>query len=294
MLARYIVARYGGNHVLWDLDRRGQLPWRGRGLLAAGGRAVFPTPPYPLVTLHPYGMDWALDEFNGEPWMTVMGYQSAHGDNEEFLRWITEGPPSTRLAPPATRAPTSIWSRPMRATSPTTRAPRSTTSPCGAPRYWSVLVSPPAGVCYGAHGVWSWSEGKEAPMAHKDTGTPLPWREALEMPGAAHMTVLVELMDTLPWWRLRPAPDLLATQPGQSDARRTIVAARSEDGATALVYAPMEQSIELCLSGLRSPLHGTWVNPRTGARHDAGAVPDAETWRLDTPGDGDWVLVLES
>jgi hypothetical protein len=293
VLARYIVARYGGNHVLWDFIAEANFHGEGAEYWRQVGRAVFPAPPYPPVTLHPGGRDWALDEFNDEPWMTVMGYQSAHGDNEEFLRWITDGPPSTdwRREPP----------RPYINLEPPyeghlayhSRTPFDDFAVRRA-SYWSLLVSPPAGVCYGAHGVWSWSEGKEAPMAHKDTGTPLPWREALEMPGASNMTVMVDLMDTLPWWRLRPAPDLLATQPGQADARRTIVAARSEDGTVALVYAPMEQNVELRLSSLRTPLRGTWVDPRTGARYDAGGTPDAETWRLDTPGDGDWVLVLES
>ena len=46
------------------------------------------------MTLHPYGMDWALYDFVDEPWMDVVGYQSAHGDNEAYLRWIPEGPPS--------------------------------------------------------------------------------------------------------------------------------------------------------------------------------------------------------
>src|SRR5581483_8574092 len=82
VLARYIVARYGGHHVLWDLVAEANFHGEGADYWRAFGRAVFPRPPYPLVTLHPYGMDWVLDEFKDEPWMTVMGYQSAHGDNE--------------------------------------------------------------------------------------------------------------------------------------------------------------------------------------------------------------------
>ena len=189
VLARYIVARYGGNHVLWDLIAEANFHGEGADYWRTVGRAVFPHPPYPLVTLHPYGMDWALDEFNDEPWMTVMGYQSAHGDNEAFLRWITEGPPS-RTGRASRRVPISTWSHPMRDISPITRGKPFDDFAVRRASYWSVLVSPPAGVCYGAHGVWSWSDGKEAPMAHKDTGTPLPWREALDMPASFQMTIL--------------------------------------------------------------------------------------------------------
>ncbi len=118
------------------------------------------------------------------------------------------------------------------------------------------------------------------------------------MPGADDMTVLVELLSTLPWTAMLPAPDLLAEQPGREDARRMIVAARTEDGAAAIVYTPAEGALALRLAGLRLPLRATWVDPRTGERHAAGIIEKEEgevseaERRLDTPGPGDWVLVL--
>ena len=170
ILGRYIVARYGGNHVLWDLIAEANFHGEGADYWRTVGRAIFPQPPYPLVTLHPYGMDWALDEFNDEPWMTVMGYQSAHGDNEAFLRWITEGPASRDW----TRQPI----RPYMNLEPPYEGHIAHHS--GKPFdefavrracYWSVLVSPPAGVCYGAHGIWSWSGQRSSygPQEHGDT-----------------------------------------------------------------------------------------------------------------------------
>lgn len=294
VLARYIVARYGGNHVLWDLIAEANFHDDGAAYWREVGRAIFDAPPYPLVTLHPGGMDWALEEFNDEPWMTVMGYQSAHGDNETFLRWITEGPPSTDWRRDPARPYINLEPPYEGHLAYHSRQPFDDFAVRRA-SYWSLLVSPPAGVCYGAHGVWSWSDGKDAPMAHKNTGVPLPWRDALDMPGSRHMTVMADLMDSLPWWRLRPAPEMIGGQPGRSDARRTIVASRTEDGATAIVYVPLEERIDVRLAGMRRPLRGAWVDPRTGARqpieaHDAAA----ETWSLRTPGPGDWVLVLEA
>jgi len=294
VLARYIVARYGGNHVLWDLIAEANFHGDGAAYWREVGRAVFPAPPYPPVTLHPYGMDWVLDEFNDEPWLTVMGYQSAHGDNETYLRWITQGPPSTDWPREPARPYINLEPPYEGHLAHHSRTPFDDLAVRRA-CYWSLLSSPPAGVCYGAHGVWSWSDGKEAPMAHKDTGTPLPWREALDMPGADDMTVLVELLGTLPWTTMLPAPDLLAEQPGREDARRMVVAARTEDGAAALIYTPAEGSLMLRLAGLRLPLQATWVDPRTGERHAAGVIEEEVgevDRRLDTPGPGDWVLVL--
>lgn len=291
VLARYIVARYGGHHVLWDLIAEANFTGDGAEYWRQVGRAVFPEPPYPPLTLHPYGMNWPFDAFAGEPWLTVLGYQSAHGDDETYLRWIPEGPPSTawrdaparpiiNLEPPYEGHIAYHSQRPF-----DDFAVRRAS-------YWSVLASPPAGVCYGAHGVWSWSEGTEAPMAHTDTGVPLAWREALDMPGSAQMTVLVDALNTLLWWLLRPAPEMIVTQPGRDDARRTVVADRTEDGTAAIVYIPMEETIILRLTGLPTPVRGTWISPRDGAHHDAGVAPEGQTWQLRTPGDGDWIVVL--
>ena len=41
----------------------------------------------------------------------------------------------------------------------------------------------PFGVSYGGHGVWGWDDGSAPPVAHPNPGVPLPWREALRMPG---------------------------------------------------------------------------------------------------------------
>ncbi len=293
VLARYMVARYGGNHVLWDFIAEANFHGEGAEYWRAVGRAVFDAPPYPLVTLHPYGMDWALEEFNDEPWLTVMGYQSAHGDNETYLRWITEGPPSKDWRREPVRPYINLEPPYEGHLAYHSRKPFDDFAVRRA-SYWSLLVSPPAGVCYGAHGVWSWSDGKEAPMAHKDTGTPLPWWEALDMPGADQMRVMVDLMETLPWWRMRPASEMLETQPGRTEPARTIVASRTEDGTVALIYIPAEQSITLRIADLPRPLRGVWVDPRTGSRSDAGVSTEDALWHIATPGSGDWLLVLQT
>ena len=292
-LARYIVARYGGHHVLWDLIAEANFHGEGTDYWRQVARAVFPAPPYPPLTLHPYPMDWPRDVYNDEPWLTVLGYQSAHGDDETYLRWIPEGPPSTDWR----RAP----ARPIINLEPPYEGHLAYHS--GRPfddhavrraAYWSTLASPPAGVCYGAHGIWSWSDGTEAPMAHKDTGTPLPWPEALQMPGAAQMAVLVGLMESLPWPQLRPAPELLLRQPGRDDAHRTVVVCRTEDGNVVVAYSPQEQRIDLRLAGMPSPVAVRWFEPRTGVSHPAASLADTGDVQLAPPGEGDWVLILDA
>lgn len=292
VLARYIVARYGGHHVLWDLIAEANFHGEGAEYWKEVGRAVFPEPPYPPLTLHPYGRDWVLDEFNDEPWLTVMGYQSAHGDDEGHWRWLTEGPPATDWRREPARPIINLEPPYEGHLARHSRTPF-TDATVRRATYWSVFAPPPAGVAYGAHGIWSWSDGTEAPMAHKDTGVPLPWRQALDMPGATSMRRLAELMDSLPWWTLRPSPDLLAHQPGQADARRTVVATRSDDGTLALIYIPAEESVSLRLDGLAQPIGASWYDPRTGERLPADSPRGPGDWTVRTPGSGDWVLLLE-
>lgn len=293
LLARYLVARYDAHHVLWDLVAEGNFHGHGARKWQRIGRAVFDRDRYHPVTLHPYGMDWALYDFADEPWMDVVGYQSAHGDNEAYLRWIPEGPPSTswRVDPP----------RPFINLEPPYEGHVAYHS--GQPfdaatvrrhTFWSLLVSPVAGVAYGGHGVWGWDDGTGAPFAHEKTGPAPAWHEALNLPGALSMRHIADLMASLRWWELRPAPDLLVEQPGRADARRTVVVARTDDGALVLSYVPEGSSLALRGAGLPRSPRATWINPRNGARQPVDAPRTSGDWRPVMPTPEDWVLLIEA
>jgi hypothetical protein len=290
-LARYQVARWGAHHVLWDFVAEADFHldaerWRKL------GRAVFGRGGGHPVTVHPHGRDWVLDELGAEPWLDVCGYQSAHGDDDDHWRWILHGPPSRD------------WRRlPAR---PVINLEPPYEGHLGRPggvlfddfwvrraSLWSLLSVPPAGVGYGSHGVWSWSDGSAPPMAHAKTGTPMPWREALEAPGAAQLGRLAELLAGLDWWRLRPADDVLATQPGERDVRLTALAVRSDEGDVALVYSPSGAELSLDLRALRRPLELHFVDPRSACSSDTVRCED-ERWQGRPPGDGDWLVVLDA
>src|SRR5262249_7506867 len=96
-LLRYQVARYGAHHVLWVLagdngyqGAQGE-KWRRVGAAVFGPRA-HPAP----VTTPPTGMNWPWADWRDETWLTVLGYQSGHGDDADTLRWAHSGPPSLR------------------------------------------------------------------------------------------------------------------------------------------------------------------------------------------------------
>ncbi|HKI33893.1 MAG TPA: DUF4038 domain-containing protein [Gemmataceae bacterium] len=288
-LLRYQVARYGAHHVLWvlagDNDYKGAQGERWRRI----GYAVFGNNRHPApVTTHPTGMNWPWADWRDEGWLTVLGYQSGHGDNAATLRWLHSGPPSDgwRKAP----------ARPVLNLEPPyeDHVAYQSHKPHGAYNvrravYWSLLSTPPAGVTYGAHGLWSWQrKPDEEPPDHKGTGVAKTWREALDLPGSTHVQHAADLFRSLPWWQLRPYQDLLAAQPGGDDPAKHVAAAWSDNGDLAVIYLPVGGEVRLKADRLVEGLKAEWFDPRTGKRKQARE--DAGKYRA--PDEEDWVLVL--
>ena len=301
-LAQYMVARWQGHDVLWilpgDGDYRGERAekWKriGRAVFAASTRMETPARsgqgPHAPVVLHPGGMHWVLREFQNESWVGIHGYQSGHGDDEKTLRWMTEGPPSRdwtieprrpfiNLEPPYENHLAYQSKKPI--------------SPLVVRRavYWSLLNAPTAGVTYGGHGVWGWDDGTQPPTDHKGSGIPLPWKQALTMPGAEQMAHVASLFTSIDFWRLRPAQHVLAEQPGTETATRFIMAAATPKGDLLVAYTPEGPTIVFKAAGVPRG-RATWHNPRTGERTTASALRTEDVVRFDAPGAGDWVLVV--
>jgi hypothetical protein len=244
----------------------------------------------------------------------VIGYQSGHRGHDAAWRWLA-GLPQT----PETLSTRGMWDR-----SPAMHwreAPgkiamnlepcyedhnrmeqarnegifeRYTDEDVRRAMYWSLLVTPTAGVTYGGHGVWGWDEGTEPPLLHPLTGTPRRWSEALHLPGAEQLRHLRAAFELLEWWRLRPDPALVREPLTGDDARGAVVGARTDDGRTAVIYAPAGPTagrVSLDLARLASGLSATWVDPRTGDRQPASGSEDG---RFDAPDGQDWLLILRA
>lgn len=287
LLARYMVARWSANPTVWvlpgDADYRGEKAERWKQI----GRGVFGDRPHAPVSLHPGGMQWNGDEFRNEAWLDILGYQSGHGDDENTLDWLVCGPPATDWTTPPARPLINLeppyenhvsYQSKQRISADFTRRAL----------YWSLLVSPTAGVSYGGHGVWGWDDGTVPPVAHPNTGIPLPWQQAITMPGAEQIRHIAELFESVEWWRLRPAPELLIHQPGDESRERFIAVAKSEAGDLIVAYVPQDREFDLHLEGLPDDLSAIWFNPRNGLRQPAAM----DGGHVKTPTPGDWVLVL--
>jgi hypothetical protein len=292
LLARYMIARWGANDVMWILGGDGDYRGRNAEKWVRIGRALFGNFAHAPVTMHPQGMQWVLDEFKNENWFDVVGYQSGHGDDDNTLRWLITGPPAkTWEAAPhhpfINLEPNYEYHLGYQSHA------RITPEQVRRAVYWSLLVAPTAGVTYGGHGVWGWDEGNHPPTDHPNTGVPLPWRTALKMPGAEQMQHVAALFSSVRFWRLRPAQEILARQPGAESPKAWVTASRTVEGDQIVIYSPEAEVVELQAKAVPKGAEAIWFNPRNGERSPATATAQDAAARYQTPGPGDWVLLIK-
>lgn len=291
-LARYMVARWQADDVLWilpgDGDYRGPRADKWKRI----GRGVFSDISHAPVSLHPGGMQWVMDAFDKETWVDINGYQSGHTDSDNNLRWIHSGPASSGWKTNEVRPSISLEA-PYEYHYAGGTQQRMSDFVVRRAHWWSILNAPPAGITYGAHGVWGWDDGTTYPVDHPNTGVPLHWKEALDLPGAQQMRYLADFFNSTQWWRLRPAQQALAEQPGANDPKSFISCARSDAKDLFVSYIPAGGRAVFKSSELPSNVPAQWFNPRDGSRFNAQGTPGNGIIEFRAPGEGDWVLVFK-
>jgi hypothetical protein len=157
--------------------------------------------------------------------------------------------------------------------------------------YWSLLMVPPAGLSYAGQGtmVWDTTVDREASKSVEPA-----WYKSLFMPAAKEMGHLAEMFTHIEFWRLRPQPGFLWTQPGSVSPHRYVAAAAAEAKDLALVYVPEDRTLEIRTEALPPSPSVMWFNPRTGETSVAVAVVAGSTCQFPTPDPGDWVLITNA
>ncbi len=279
LLEKYLVARYGAHHVVWipagDTTYREANGEKWRRI----SRAVFDGTNHAPIVMHPQGMQSYTEIFRHEKWLSIIGYQSGHGDGDAALNWIHAGPISQEWKRTPTR-PFINLEPPYEDHVAYQSKQRHTDYTVRRASYWSLLNAPTAGLTYGAHGIWSWETEPKEPLLHKGTGIAKPWFEAMKLPGSQQMKYLHEVFASLRWWELRPAPSLLDEQ--ANEAAKFIAASRTVRGDAAFVYLPVGGEVIIKATVIKAE----WFNPRTGQRQTTQPqqgkfrAPDAQDWGL--------------
>ena len=273
LLAKYIVARYQGNQVVWTLGGDGryyddqEIKWK------EIGRRVFNDTDHAPVTLHPHGSSWVGDIYDQEDWYNLMGYQSSHSNGERVVNWINKGPMAemwSKLKPmPYINMEPNYEEIGFRITAKDVRNAS----------YWSLFSTPIAGVTYGANGIWPWLAEGEKILNHNDKGGVTGWRKSLDFPGSIQMGYLTEFFQKLEWWNLFPANEILAEQPGDSVFNHWISVVKSGDDETIVAYIP-EKTEVILFNPKGIKYTAKWFNPVTNEYSDAKIVQDS-TFTVD-------------
>lgn len=262
LLAKYIVARYQGNQVVWTLGGDGryyddqEVKWK------EIGRRVFNGINHAPVTLHPHGSSWVGDLYDQEEWYSLAGYQSSHNNGEKVVNWINKGPmsqmwsklkpmPYINMEPNYEEIHFKISAEDVRNAS-----------------YWSIFATPLAGVTYGANGIWPWLQPGERILNHRDKGGVTGWRKSIEFPGSIQMGYLASFIQQFDWWEFYPANEILVEQPGENTYNHWVSVVKSSDDETIVLYIPQKADVKIFNSkGFKYT--AKWYNPLTNVFSEA-------------------------
>jgi Protein of unknown function (DUF4038)/Putative collagen-binding domain of a collagenase len=311
--ARYLGGKLRGRtNVVWMLggDRPPRVAGAGEWVREAAQKAGFPadqdwTPIWremaaglaegtgttPFILYHPEGGASSSAFLENEPWLSVNGMQSGHGDGHDVPVWewiardyaLLPARPTLDLEPNYEDHPYNPWPR----WNPATGYFRDhdVRKQC----YRSVFAGA-CGVTYGHHAVWAFVGARNEVVNHADRD----WVDALQRPAGRQMPFLRRLVESRPYFDRIPDQALIVGDPGQGALH--VQATRDRAGTYAFVYVPMnDQSVTLDLSRLSSPrVRAWWFDPRTGVGTLLGDMAGLGPSELKTPPYGpDWVLVLD-
>lgn len=290
LLAKYIVARFGGNQVIWFLGGDGQYtdPYEQRWKTI--GRAVFGEDHPGIVAQHPQGSSWIGEIYKDEHWLDIVGYQSSHNNQQRVVDWINKGPMAQQWdkLPP----------RPLINLEPNYEEIhfRITAEDVRNASYWSIFATPLAGITYGANGIWPWIQ-KEGDLVenHGNPGGkgPSTWEQSIEFPGSLQIGYLSNFIQQFAWWDLKPSLELLAHQPGEEVYNYFVSLVGNEDLSTLMAYTPVQQEIRI-----RNPRNhfytARWFDPIKDHYHKATVESEKGLIKMTPPSEQDYVLILEA
>ena len=247
-----------------------------------------------LMTLHPPGGQGSSTWFHDDDWLDFNMRQNGHGTKFTGRYEMTRADYDRTPIKPVVDGEPIYEGHPI--SFDAKKLGHSIGSDVRRALYWD-LFSGAFGHTYGHHSVWQfWTAAREP------VNNPLvPWTEAIDHAGAAHMQHARALLESRPFLTRVPADDVIVTDrvptsvPGAG--RYRFVATRDTDGTYAMVYAPVGRSFAVRTNTIRGDrIRAWWFNPRTGRANAIGTFRNTGERAFSPPDAGealDWVLVLD-
>jgi hypothetical protein len=281
LLIRYLNARWGAYDIAWLLTTDANRSARAMRI----GREAFAEMRHAPVVVFPGELASGFDEFRNENWVDAFGFGLGQNMNNDSLEWLVSGPLGRESTNQPARPIINVLP-PMENGLAAQSQERVSANDVRRIAWWSLLVTPPAGVSYGAQDVATWNMSKPEKLP--------VWQLSLFLPGAKQISYLGSLMNSTEWWNLHPAARSVANQPGRNSPRRYIAASESFAKNLSVIYVPEDRTLEVSLEALPPSPAIQWFNPRTGQKSAAVAVVGARSCQLPTPDPGDWILLMKS
>ena len=159
---------------------------------------------------------------------------------------------------------------------------------------YQAILSGAFGHLYGNNPIWHFG----GPGVQRQT---MPWKEALNSPGAKSMEGLIAFISSIKWWLLEPDSKNSLLVDGMGKEMGRAVAAMAKDGSYAVVYIPSDNGVTVDLARLSATsVHARWSDPASGEETDVEGSPfKAERTvfkppELNSRGYPDWILELTS
>jgi hypothetical protein len=281
LLVRYMTARWGAYDVAWLLtaDEGEGARW------LRIGRDVFGRRQHSPVIVFPGAMGSGFDDFQNENWVDAFGYGLGQNMNSDSLKWLVLGRVRSEWLKEPARPFLNVLPPLENGIAAQSQA-RISADDVRRLAWWSLLLTPTAGVSYGAQDVAAWNAAKQSKLP--------TWQLSLFLPGAKQMGQAAAFFTSVNYETLYPAPRSVAIQPGHGAPNRYIANAESAAKDLTVTYVPEDRTLELYLNALPASPGIQWLNPSTGQKSPAVAVVGTSTCQLPTPAAGDWVLVVKS
>lgn len=289
LLARYLVARYGGHQVIWILGGDGKYVDELEQRWKTIGRGVFAEPHPGLVAQHPHGSSWIGEVYKDEHWLDIVGYQSSHNNNARIVNWINKGPMANNWD--------KLPARPIMNLEPNYEEIRFkiTAEDVRNASYWSLMATPISGITYGANGIWPWIQKPgELIENHGNPGGkgPSTWEKSIDFPGSLQIGYLSHFFQQYEWWNVRPAQELLIEQPGEATFNHFIGIVADPSRSIIMAYTPRQDGIKI---RNRDDLNykAQWFDPIKNTYSPAKVRYETGSLIATPPAGKDFLLVLE-
>jgi hypothetical protein len=239
-----------------------------------------------LVSYHGSGQTSSSTWFHQADWLDFNTIQSGHNFASDSCAFVSRDYAMTP-AKPTVDMEAAYENHPTGAGKPRVDAHKVRT------QAYAAMLAGAAGHAYGSLDLFWFYKDADGPFP-KDGFQ--PWRTALAYPAAGQMGLMRRLFEERPWYKLNPDQSVLASEPGSGPFR--LVAARAEDGAFAIAYAPNGQNLSIHLDKLAgAKVKARWYDPRDGAWRDIGEFVATGVHEFIPPSHGekdDWVIVLDT